>query len=127
MEQPVPQIWSGRFGRCGHLWAPMAVPRFQPLNCAASEIAADRIPNRAGFKRVNDDGETEYLVLTETFKTEVCAGHNYRTVLSKIERLGWLRRQHPELTIRMRLPEMGMARVFCINEAILEGAKCTDG
>lgn len=37
--------------------------------------------NRAGFRRVNARGETEFYVLPEVFKTEICTGFNSRSVV----------------------------------------------
>ena len=36
--------------------------------------------NRAGFRRAAADGGTEYFILPEVWKTEVCAGHDFVTV-----------------------------------------------
>ena len=69
--------------------------------------------------------ETEYLILQETFKSEVCAGHDYRQVRNALEERGYLVREEPHWTMKpRRLPEMpGGTRVYCIRAAILEDAE----
>jgi putative DNA primase/helicase len=94
--------------------------RFQLLNPVSVETAGERIANRAGFKRLNGV-LTEYLILKETFKNEVCAGFNPAAVLQELDRREWLVREHPNMTVKTRLPELGSTRVYCIRETILEG------
>ena len=78
--------------------------------------------NRAGFRRKTADGETENLVLSETFKADVCAGFDYRMVARALSDRGFLDCQPPELTKRVRLPgNLGLIRAFCIKASILEG------
>ena len=99
--------------------------RFQVLTPAIETGAgAERIFNRAGFKRFNGGGETEYLILQETFRTELCSGHSYRAVLKELDKRQFLVREHPNMTIKARLPELGNIRVYCIRAAILEGDEC---
>ncbi len=98
--------------------------RFQLLNPVQPDIAAERITNRAGFKRLNSDGQTEYLILQETFRTETCAGYSYAAVLRDLDKRGFLVREHPNMTVKPRLPELGSIRVYCIRASILEGDEC---
>lgn len=95
--------------------------RFQHLNPTQVEPTADRIFNRVGFKRASSDGQTEYLVFPETFRNEICAGHNHQAVLREVDNRGFLIREHPNMTVKPRLPELGLTRVYCIRAAILEG------
>jgi putative DNA primase/helicase len=86
---------------------------------------AQVIRDRAGFRRRNPEtGETEYLILLETFKAEVCIGHPYQAVLKELDRRGFLVREPPNLTIKPNLPEIGRVRVYCIRAAILEADEC---
>ena len=49
--------------------------RFQYIDSNNKPISDDRIFNRAGFKRCNEEGEiVEYAISSEVFRTEVCAG-----------------------------------------------------
>jgi uncharacterized protein (DUF927 family) len=102
--------------------------RFQAVRHPAVEAGVDSpdelqmVVNRAGFRRKTADGETEYLVLPETFKAEVCAGFDYRMVARTLEGRGFLDREPPDLTRHVRLPgNLGKIRVFCIRASILEG------
>lgn len=94
--------------------------RFQMLTRGSVTSASERIVNRAGFKRSRDN-ETEYLILPETFKKEVCAGYDHRMVAKELDARGFLVRGQREMTIKPRLPELGTARVYCVRAAILEG------
>lgn len=51
--------------------------RFEPMGSLADSVGAPidmRIQNRAGFRRRDDEGSIEYLVLPEVWRGEVCAG-----------------------------------------------------
>lgn len=97
--------------------------RFQMLKPLADDTNtdADTIRDRAGFRRRDADGEIEYLILPETFRTEVCSGYSAGEVLKELDRRGLLVRTQPAMTIKPRLPEMGIARVYCVRGAILGG------
>jgi uncharacterized protein (DUF927 family) len=97
--------------------------RFQAvcsLNRFDSPDDGQIVRERAGFKRNDPDGTTEYLILPETFRREVCAGYDYRTVARALETRDYLERQSPALTKKIRLPEIGNIRVFCVRSSILE-------
>jgi hypothetical protein len=94
--------------------------RFQKIGNLSNGASGDpRIINRAGFVR-SASGETEYLVLKETFKAEVCSGYDHREVLRELNEKGLLIREMPAMTIKTRLPELGSVRVYCIRAAILD-------
>jgi putative DNA primase/helicase len=98
--------------------------RFQTLRHCAIDSSEDNqfVVNRAGFRRQTGNGETEYLVLRETFKTDVCVGFDYRLVARVLSDRGFLDCQPPDLTKRVRLPgNLGLIRAFCIKASILEG------
>jgi putative DNA primase/helicase len=98
--------------------------RFQTLNPASLETEAEGILNRAGFKRRTKDRETEYLVLLEVFRNEVCAGYNYQAVLKELDKRRFLVRDGSNMAIKPRLPELGSVRVYCIRAAILDADEC---
>ena len=80
------------------------------------------VRDRVGFRRWNPEtNETEYLILPDAFKDEVCKGQSYRAVLKELDRRKLLVREHPNMTIKPNLPELGRVRVYCIRAAILEG------
>ena len=69
--------------------------------------------NRAGFRRKDPDGRTEYLILPEVFKREVCAGLDYRAVAKLLRDRGLLVTDHDRMTIKPR----NVGRVYCLKEA----------
>jgi putative DNA primase/helicase len=102
--------------------------RFQNIRHTAVETGMDSpdedqlVVNRAGFRRKTAQGGTEFLVLPESFKLEVCAGFDYRMVARVLAERGFLDSQPPDLTKRVRLPgNLGLVRAFCISGSILEG------
>jgi uncharacterized protein (DUF927 family) len=98
--------------------------RFQVIRPGATDSSTENqiVVNRAGFRQQTPDGETEFLVLPETFKADVCNGLDYRMVARTLNERGFLEWQPPHLTKRVRLPGgLGLANVFCIKGSILEG------
>jgi uncharacterized protein (DUF927 family) len=96
--------------------------RFQVVRPGDSSNENQISVNRAGFRQQAPDGETEFLVLPETFKSEVCNGFDYRMVAHALKERNLLECQPPDLTKRVRLPgNIGLIRVFSIKASILEG------
>ena len=85
--------------------------RFQSINDTLS-----RVLNRAGFKRENFEGQTEYLILPEMFEREICKGFQHVAVAKELERLGHLHRGSEKnyLSRKETLPELGRKRVYAI-------------
>jgi putative DNA primase/helicase len=115
---------------CGFIGAHGA-SRFQALrpsshrNHDTSAVNRHPMSNRAGFSRLNAaTHEPEYLILPETFRTEVCAGQDFMAVARELAKRGFLVREGTNLTIKPRLPEMGSTRVYCIRAAVLEAGEC---
>jgi uncharacterized protein (DUF927 family) len=81
-----------------------------------------RISNRAGFKRRNDAGDWEYLILTDPWRDEVCAGLNPKRVARVLAGrqllLGWTARS---MAASVRVPGHERVRVYCVSGTILEG------
>lgn len=94
--------------------------RFQTLPGPSFASREEKVPNRAGFRRTRE-GSTQYLLLPEAFRKEVCSGYDYRVVLKELDARGFLVRTPPDFTIKPRLPELGIVRVYCIRAAILKG------
>jgi putative DNA primase/helicase len=95
--------------------------RFQSLRGVGDEQQAV-IRDRIGFKRYNvAREELEFLILPEAFRNEICKGFCYKAVLKELLQLGLLVRTEPEMTIKPRLPELGLVRVYCLRAAILQG------
>jgi putative DNA primase/helicase len=81
------------------------------------------IINRAGFTREDDDGDTEYLVMTETFQKEVCSGFDFKMVAKELGSRGYLipDKNDGRLTIQARVPELGKARFYCLTSKLMTG------
>lgn len=79
-----------------------------------------RTLNRAGFRRETDDGRTEYYVLPEVYKSEICHGLRPTEVTKALRDRNLLvlspdgKNQRSE-----RLPEIGIAKVYRIKPEIL--------
>lgn len=65
--------------------------RFQRLDNDTQQVR-----DRAGFIRDADDGATEYLVLPETFRSEVCSGIDYRYAIKVLQSHSWLAPGHSD-------------------------------
>ncbi len=63
--------------------------RFQRLDNDSQQVR-----DRAGFIRDAEEGATEYLVLPETFRSEVCSGIDYRYAIKVLQNHGWLAPGH---------------------------------
>lgn len=74
-----------------------------------------RTINRAGFFEVTEGDKLEYFVFPEVFRSEVCAGFDYRAVARELQKRGFLKTEKGRLTIKHRLPEMGDTRVYAIS------------
>ena len=89
-----------------------------------------RVPNRAGFKRENINGQTEYLVLPEIFEGEMCKGYSAINVAKELDKLGHLKRADGKnLARKIKLPELGRRRVYTIvydNDSDLEAEREND-
>jgi putative DNA primase/helicase len=66
--------------------------RFEMLTAHDASLDTGKIINRAGFKKLNDANEIEYLFLPETFRKEVCKGFDYISVCKELDERGFLRR-----------------------------------
>lgn len=97
--------------------------RFQVIRHPDGESSADEnqvVKDRAGFRRKGAAGDTEYLVLPEVFRSEVCRGYDHRIVGRALVDRGYLDAQAPSLMKKVRLPELGLTRVYCVPVSILE-------
>jgi uncharacterized protein (DUF927 family) len=79
-----------------------------------------RTINRAGFRKVTDDDRTEFYVLPEIFKTEICAGLNPKEVTKALRDSGFLVVGSDGKSIKQeRLPGVGSVKVYRIKPDIL--------
>lgn len=86
-----------------------------------------KVINRVGFKRKDEQDNTEYLILPEAFRKEVCAGYDYRAVARALIEQGYLTTgKGNRLMIQRRFPELGQTYVYAIKSKIVLGSDDTD-
>ncbi len=105
--------------------------RFEPMG---ADVPTDsqgapvelRIINRAGFRRRDNENRWEYLVLPETFRTELCAGFDPRIMVRELRRQSLLipDQGDDKTQARHKLPGLGTKRVYHFAAAIMGGARC---
>jgi hypothetical protein len=72
-----------------------------------------RVINRAGFYRAGMDGISEFLVLPEAFRRDLCAGFDLKVATQCLLALGWIvPGGDGRPTQKPRLPGIGLARVY---------------
>lgn len=92
----------------------------------ATDDHAPKTTNRAGFRRlVEATGETEYFVLPEVFKSEVCKGHDHMAVARLLADSGCLETEGRGYTRKERLPGMGNTRCYRITGELWGGKDAT--
>ena len=109
--------------------------RFTDWERAIDDHAPKTI-NRAGFRKLrnaeDENGqaiyeagervmETEFYVLQEVFVSEVCKGHDRKTVCRLLVDLGYLKMEGESFTRKERLPGIGNARCYRITPKLLGG------
>jgi uncharacterized protein (DUF927 family) len=93
--------------------------RFQRRN-DSGETLTQTVINRAGYVDFNSKGEIDfYYILPEQFRSEVCAGFNYATVLSALKAKDFLKPGSDRDQAEIRTAE-GKVRVFAIPARIHE-------
>lgn len=94
--------------------------RFTLWNEGLDSDATSRTINRAGFRKVTDDDRTEYFVLPEAYRTEVCAGLNPTQVTAALRDRGLLVLSNDGKSLRQeRPPGLGSMKVYRIKADIL--------
>lgn len=94
--------------------------RFTPWD--ADPAATARTINRAGFRRLQEDGLWFY-VLPNAFKRELCKGFNASHVAKAMAGRGWLKTQSEDrTTYKAKLPGMGSkaSNVYLVTPVIWE-------
>jgi putative DNA primase/helicase len=90
--------------------------RFQDV----TDIEA-RIFDRAGFRRQLPEGETEYLILPEVFKRDVCVGYDSTATAKALKARGYLTPgEGYNLAKRESLPGLSRPRVYVVRASILD-------
>lgn len=87
---------------------------------ADSGTAAQRILNRAGWKRRDQAGAWEYFVPPETWRSEVCRGMDPRMVVAALEKRGQLIAGNDGKASRsLKIPGYGKLRVYHLAATII--------
>ncbi len=84
--------------------------RFQDLDTQMSTCV-----NRVGFRRKGEGGCTEFIILPESFRVEVCKGFSERRAARVLADAGWLKlSQVGRLKSERRLPDLGKVRTYIV-------------
>jgi len=80
-----------------------------------------RTINRAGFRRVLNDGSTEYWVLPEMYQKEVCHGFDPRLVTRVLRDEGYLEEDSAgKSSVSKLVPGLGRMRVYVIKASFMQ-------
>ncbi len=91
--------------------------RFEDVNSTREQ----RVMNRAGFYRFDDEGQREFLVLTEAFK-EVTHGFEVKAAARILADAGWIEPgKDGKTSQKPRIPGMGPTRCYVFTSKIWEG------
>ncbi|MBU0761866.1 MAG: DUF927 domain-containing protein, partial [Candidatus Altiarchaeota archaeon] len=104
-----------------HFFEQHGESRFTPLN-TDSQYPSKTI-NRAGYRKMNEDGQEDFYVLPESFKTDICHGLDHKFVANVLLKHGLLIPDSTGRTTRAeRAPwaKKSTTRVYCISARILE-------
>lgn len=95
--------------------------RFEDWDRATDDHAPKTI-NRAGFRRTDVvTEETEFYILREVFRGEVCKGFDHKAICRLLDDLGCLVTEGKGYDRKERLPLMGNTRCYRINAKIWGG------
>lgn len=82
----------------------------------------DKILNRAGFYHTDGEGFRIYMVLTETYKNELCKGFDQRTVTRVLFQAGWLKpASDGKASHKPRIKGVGTPRLYVFTGKIWGG------
>lgn len=93
---------------------------------AVDDDHAARVLNRAGYRKHSQDAgtlekSTEWLILSQTFRTEVCKGFDYRAVVKLLVAKGYMHKgDGRNLGMPKRELPDGKRRVYVVNSRIFD-------
>jgi uncharacterized protein (DUF927 family) len=90
--------------------------RFQSLN-----LLQEKVLNRAGFKRTNINDETEFLIMPEVFRNEICKGFDSKFVAAELAKRGYLIKGNDGNKTQNIQAENIQQRFFVLTSEIFEG------
>src|SRR5262249_40704376 len=76
------------------------------------------VPNRVGFRQRKQNGETDYMILLEVFRTEACRGLDHRQAVAALRKQGYLETDKGRLDKQVRIPGLGRTRVYVVKGSI---------
>ncbi len=81
----------------------------------------EKIVNRAGFYKTDDQGFRRYMVLTEVYKNELCQGFDQRTVTKILLECGWLQpAKDGKASHKPRIKGVGTPRLYVFSKKVLD-------
>lgn len=96
--------------------------RFEPFVKDETCSSDRKTINRAGFKRMNDEGTWEYFVIPAVFEKEIIGGMNKTLIKKHLARVGLILRDNVgKYTQSIRIPGHGQMRLYNIPSSILAG------
>lgn len=82
----------------------------------------ERVPERAGFWRLDEDGKRVFLVFPETFRNQLCRGLDYRLIAQELQRRNLLiKGDGNNFARKERVPGEDLIRMYAIRARILDG------
>jgi uncharacterized protein (DUF927 family) len=85
---------------------------------------SEKVQNRAGFTRTDDNDERTFCVLPTVWTSEVCQGRDARAIAAAMIERGLLETgPGGKASQSLKVPALGQSvRLYCINVGIFEGA-----
>jgi uncharacterized protein (DUF927 family) len=95
--------------------------RFTAWNTHIDNNGDGKTINRAGFRRVVEDGRTEYFILPEVYKSDICSGLNPKFVTEILVKKRYLAvNKQGDAQIEKSLPGMNKKRVYHLTAEFME-------
>ena len=91
----------------------------KPRTSLDGSLISERVSNRAGYKAEKGNEVVAYFVLPETFRREVCAGFDPKTVAKVLAARGYLAHDKDRWDTKATLPDFGKTRVYAIKACIM--------
>lgn len=90
----------------------------------ARKLPKARAFQRAGFRKLNEQGEADYLILPEVWREEVCRGLDHKLVARVLYQKGYLEIENEGRTDKLiRVPGISKrSRVYWVRSSIMEAS-----
>jgi putative DNA primase/helicase len=106
--------------RAGDDHAPNTMNRAGLRRMIAADGTPAQEPQGEFSKSQFSEGQCEYYVLPQVFRTEVCKGYDYRAVCRFLIDRGYMKADNNRLDTLARLPTLGRSRCYRILPSIFE-------